>query len=341
MTIALSKRTFVFLIISMLAIAGIVYYIVVMQPAVAIYSTFGWMLIVAMLLWFGNRQLTIRLDHWLPWNKAGNYRFFIHLVLALSYLLILVNLSYVVIKVIATTTPPTHEQIIVTNFWGIILFIPVFSIYFSLHFLKHWRKSELEAEQIQKENIKSQLNLLRSQLDPHFLFNNLNILSSLVDTDTQRSKKFIEKFADVYRSLLRRRSDDLVPLTEELEFIDSYMFLLRTRFDHNIEFTINLTEGHRLKMVPPLTLQLLIENAIKHNIIVEGSPLVIHLLQVEEDYLMVSNTLNEKKDREDRRGSGLDNIKRRYSYFTEKEIRISKTETHFEVHIPLLEIEMA
>jgi hypothetical protein len=325
----------------MLAIAGITYYVVIKQPSVAVYSTMGWMIIVGLLLWWGNRQLTIRLDGWLPWHKAGNYRFFIHLVLALSYLLILVNLTYIVVKVIATTTPPTKEQIIVTNFWGVVLFIPVFSIYFSLHFLKHWRKSELEGEKIQKENIRSQLNSLRNQLDPHFLFNNLNILSSLIDTDTARSKLFIEKFADVYRALLRRRSDDLVPLTEELEFIDSYVYLLRTRFDQNIQFTINLLPSHSFKMIPPLSLQLLVENAIKHNIIIEGHPLSIHILQLEDDYLIVSNSLREKTEREDRKGSGLDNIKSRYSYFTEKEVRITKTESHFEVQIPLLEIEMA
>jgi LytS/YehU family sensor histidine kinase len=250
------------------------------------------------------------------------------------------NLSYLGLKLMLTTDPPTIEQMIVTNVYGAFIFIPVFSIYFSLHFLKHWRKSELETEKIQKENMRTQLNLLKSQLDPHFLFNNLNILSALMDTDISRSKKFIDKFAEVYRVLLQSKtSDDLVSLTEELSFIDAYMYLIRTRFDDNIQFTQDLKPSGKARMIPPLTLQLLIENAIKHNIVEESTPLAIQLLQIEDDYLIVSNTLNEKGVIENRKGSGLVNIQERYAYFTDKPVKINKTTSHFEVHIPLLEIE--
>ena len=177
------------------------------------------------------------------------------------------------------------------NVYAAFIFIPLFSIYFSMYFLKHWRKSELEVEKFQKENIRSQLTSLKNHLDPHFLFNNLNILSALIDKDTRRSKLFVEHFAEVYRSLLRKTSDDLIPLPEELAFIDSYIYLLRTRFENNIQFTINLKPEHKSRMVPPLTLQMLVENAIKHNLI-------------------------------------LDNP-----------VKITRTATHFEVHIPLLQLD--
>jgi LytS/YehU family sensor histidine kinase len=277
----------------------------------------------------------------LPWSRSGNFRFFVHLTLGLLYLLLLVNLTYVILKITMTNTHPTGEQIVVTNFWGAVIFIPVFSIYFSLHFLKHWRESELATAKVQKENMRSQLNSLKSQLDPHFLFNNLNILSALIDNDTQRSKKFVEKFAEVYRALLRSKSEDLTSLAEELEFIDAYMYLIRTRFEDNIQLTCNLKAEGRKRMLPPLTLQLLIENAIKHNVIQEGQPLTIHLLQLDDDYLMVSNSLNEKKEKDERIGSGLINIRNRYAYFTDKPVKILRSDTHFEVHIPLLEIEHA
>jgi hypothetical protein len=309
------------------------------RPDPTLYITLGWMIIIAILLWWGNRLLTLKMDKVLPWSRSGNFRFFVHLALGLSYLLLLINLTYILLKITMTSTPPTHEQMITTNFWGAVLFIPVFSIYFSLHFLKHWRKSVVETERIQKENIRAQLNSLKSQLDPHFLFNNLNILSALVDTDTQRSKKFIEKFAEVYRALLKSKSDDLIPLSEELEFIDSYIYLIRTRFDENILFTKNFKPEAMYRMIPPMTLQLLIENAIKHNLIHEGNPLAIHLLKLDDDYLMVSNTLNEKNEKNERKGSGLVNIRNRYAYFTEKPVKVIKTKTHFEVHIPLLEID--
>jgi LytS/YehU family sensor histidine kinase len=310
------------------------------QPDAAFYISLGWLLTVSFMLWFGNRALTHRLDRYLPWNQWGNMRFFIHLTLGLGFLLVLVNLTYMVLKLTLTTDPPTHEQMIVMNVYAAFIFIPLFSIYFSLYFLRHWRESELEVEKFQKENIRSQFSSLKKHLDPHFLFNNLNILSALVDKDTARSKQFIEHLADVYRSLLRKTSDDLIPLPEELAFIESYIYLLRTRFGDNIQFTINLKPEHKTRTVPPLTLQMLIENAIKHNVIHDHSPLAIHLLQLDEDYLMVSNSLNESTEKQQYEvRSGLQNIRNRYKYFTESPVKIIKTKSHFEVHIPLLQID--
>lgn len=338
----MKKRRLVYGILVLLVATAFAFWAWRAQPSTAFYLTLGWLLIVSMLLWWGNRQFTLLLDKLLPWNRWGNYRFFIHMALGLVYLLLLMNCSYLVLKLMLTTDPPTPEQMIVTNVYGAFIFIPIFSIYFSLHFLRHWRKSELAAEQIQKENMRTQLNSLKSQLDPHFLFNNLNILSALIDTDTRRSKEFIDKFAEVYRSLLQSKAtDDLILLSEELAFIDAYMYLIRTRFDENIQFTVSLLPGGKTKMIPPMTLQMLIENAIKHNNIQEGRPLAIRVLQPEADSLIVSNTLYEKSEKPQRKGSGLTNIRNRYAYFTDRPVQVDRSETHFEVRIPLLEIEQA
>jgi LytS/YehU family sensor histidine kinase len=338
---ALKTRNVIYLVMSLAVIGGIALWMWITKPTLTFYFTAGWVVIIATLLWGGNRLLTRTLDKMLPWSRSGNFRLFLQLALGLIYLLILINLTYVVLKVMFTTDPPTVGQIVTTNVFGAFIFIPAYTIYFSVHFLKHWRKSELETEKIQKENMRAQLNLLKSQLDPHFLFNNLNILSALIDQDQDRSKLFIEKFSEVYRALLRRQSDDLVRLTDELEFIHAYMYLMRTRFEDHIQFTENLRDNRNTRMIPPLTVQMLVENAIKHNTINETTPLAIQLLQLEDDYLIVSNTLNEKNEKTDRQGSGLHNIQNRYAYFTDKPVKIKKTETHFEVHIPLLEIETA
>lgn len=303
------------------------------------FISIGWMIIISLLLWVGNKFLTVKLDSVLPWSRWGNYRFFIHLLLGLFYLLILVNATYLILKLTMTTDPPTIGQMVVTNVYGAFIFIPIFSIYFSLQFLRHWRKSELEVERYHKENIRSQLESLKSHLDPHFLFNNLNILSALIDKDVARSKQFMDKFADVYRFLLRTKSDDLIPLNDEMEFINSYIYLIRTRFDDNIRFTAKLRAKNSNKMLPPLSLQMLVENAIKHNVILENKPLSIDIVQLDDDYLIVRNSLNEKKETDDRNGSGLENIKNRYAHFTDKPVKIIKTKSEFEVHIPLLEIE--
>jgi hypothetical protein len=309
-----------------------------MQPTTTFYLTGGWIITVGVLLWLGNRQLANAFDKILPWKTWGNFRFFLHLLSGLAFLLILMNLSYLGLKLMLTTDPPTLDQLLVTNVYGAFIFIPVFSIYFSLHFLRHWRKSELDVERIQKENMRSQLTLLQSKLDPHFLFNNLNILSALMDADIEKSKVFIDKFADVYRGLLQR-ADDLTPLSQELEFIDSYLFLLRTRFEDHIIVTQNIKGSGKSAMIPPLTLQLLVENAVKHNTVSDSHPLTIQFLQIEDDYLIVSNTLNQNDYSENREGSGLKNIQGRYAYFTDKPVKIVKSNSHFEVHIPLLEIQ--
>ncbi len=320
--------------IILVLIAALLYFI---EPGPIFYFTAGWLIVIALLLWFGNRQLTLRLDKILPWNKYGNWRFFIQLALGLSYLLLLVNGIYYAIKVFLTDDPPTREQFTVMNVWGAAIFIPAFSLYFSLHFLRHWRKSELEVAKSQKESMRSQLDSLKNHLDPHFLFNNLNILSSLIDKDTSTSKKFIEKFAEVYRALLNTKSDDLIPLYEELEFIQSYMYLIHIRFEDHIRFEVTLTSNSKGKMIPPLTLQMLVENAIKHNLITEARPLHIQVLE-NSSHLIVRNSLFAKPTVDERNGSGLKNIEQRYAHFTDLKVEIIQTEDHFEVRIPLLEM---
>jgi LytS/YehU family sensor histidine kinase len=339
-TLSVKKNRISLIVLSVIAlVCALLFWMRSTSIDLAVPISIGWMVIISLLLWVGNRFLTTRLDSLLPWSKFGNYRFFIHLILGLVYLLVLVNATYLILKLALTTDPPTVAQMIVTNVHGAFIFIPLFSIYFSLQFLRHWRKSELEVERYQKENMRSQLESLKSHLDPHFLFNNLNILSALIDKNPAKSKEFMDKFSDVYRFLLKTKSDDLIPLADEIDFIQSYVFLIRTRFDDNIIFNMKLRAKNQQRMLPPLALQMLVENAIKHNIIQENRPLSIDIIQLEDDYLVVRNSLNEKREANDRNGSGLENIKSRYSHFTDKPVKIIKTSTEFEVHIPLLEIE--
>lgn len=304
------------------------------------YYTGAWILAVFVLLGIGNRFIANQLDRHFPWLRYGNVRFFVHLFLGILYSLVVVNLAYFTFKILFTTTMPTQEQFVVMNVYGLVIFVPVFSIYFSLQFLQQWKRSELNVEKFKKENIRSRLESLKNHLDPHFLFNNLNILSSLIDKDRAMSKAFLDNFAEVYRTILKSKDEDLILVSEELEFINSYVALLKTRFEEHIIFKIDVSPVARHQMIPPLTLQMLIENAIKHNIISEKRPLYISVAS-KDGYLQVTNTLNEKPEElKDRTGSGLDNIKRRYEYFTENEIRVDKTGTDFTVAIPLLEVDL-
>ncbi|HWA34803.1 MAG TPA: histidine kinase [Cyclobacteriaceae bacterium] len=335
----ISKRLILFSALAAILIAALVFFELRFHPTSLIYYTLGWTILVVLLLWGGNRIITKLLTRFLPWTEYGNIRFFTHLLLGITVSLLVVNGSYALLKYLLTTDPPTRGQLIVMNVYGAILFVPIFSVYFSLHFLKSWRKSELDSEKFQKESIRSQLESLKSHLDPHFLFNNLNILSSLIDRDKQESRIFLDKFAEVYRLILRSKSEDLVSLGDELKFIEAYCFLLQTRFDHSIRFNISIDSSLHNRMLPPMTLQMLIENAIKHSAITETKPLEITVSSVPVDCLEVSNSLLERPGAEEnKRGSGLENIRLRYQHFTPRKVRVEKTKTEFRVTVPLLEI---
>lgn len=315
---------------AILVVSLIAYGLIRLQVGPVLYFSVAWLALISFLLWAGNRFLTKRLDKMMSWSRWGNVRFFTQLFSGLAYLLLLINGTYYAIKTPLTGNPPTGEQLIVANAWGSMIFVPVFSIYFSLHFLRHWRNTELEMFRYQRETIRSQLDSLKNHLDPHFLFNNLNILASLIDKNKNASKEFIHKFAEVYRSILKSKADDLITVSEELTFIESYIYLIKTRFEENIQFNIKVSSLD--KMLPPLTVQMLIENAIKHN----AAPLVINIIEA-GDYLIVSNSLN--RSLSDSAGTGLSNIKQRYAHFTDKPVEVLEENDLFTVRIPLLEIE--
>jgi len=321
-------------------LAVIAYFLYRLDLSAQDYYTLGWILAIIILLWLANSLIAYYLNKFMPWLKYGTIRFFGQLFLGILVLSLIINLAFFLFRYLFTTDPPTPEQIIVTNVYGLVIFIPVFSVYFSLHFLKHWQKSEVDAVKFKEDSMRAQLVSLKNHLDPHFLFNNLNILSSLIDKDQAMSQAFLDKFAEVYRAMLQTKADDLVLLSEELEFIDAYIYLLKVRFEENLQFEIKIEEKYKDLMLPPLSLQMLIENATKHNIASEKRPLIITIESTDQEYLMVSNTLYEKpEDLKNRTGSGLENIKRRYKYFADKDVLTEKTETHFIAKLPLLTVE--
>ena len=302
--------------------------------------TLTWFVLITGFLWLGNTAINRFLNRRFPWLTFGTTRFFTQLLLVMIYSLIIINGSYYVFKTLFTQDPPTLDQFLVMNVYGAILIIIVSSVYFGITFLRSWRKSEIEAEKMQKEHIKSQLKALQNHLDPHFLFNNLNILSSLIDKDKDQSKVFLEHFAEVYRGLLRKDLNDIVSIKEELEFLKTYIYLIKIRFEENIQIEISIPGEFTKKFIPPLTLQMLLENAIKHNKITEKMPLRVSIITEGRDRLVVKNSLN-KKSTNGTKGSGLENISKRYSYFTDSRVEWKESEDEFVIEIPLLEIEPA
>ena len=334
----MSKKHIVIAIIVAVLFAG-GYYIYTLGLPSTNYFTAGWILVVFAFLVFGNRLISSLFDKKLPWLRFGKTRLFSHLFIGLLYSLVVINVAYLIFKLVFTLDAPVFEQLVVMNVYGLVIFIPVFCIYFSLHFLQHWQHSEVQAERFKKEKLKSEIDNLKNHLDPHFLFNNLNILAALIDQDAEESKKFLDKFTEVYRSLLKTKDEDLVYLSDELEFVNAYIYLLNTRFEDLVVFDIQVDNEMQYHMIPPLSIQQLIENAIKHNIITEKQPLKINIYS-DEQFLVVKNTLRKKEVGDAlSMGSGLSSIKSRFSYFSDIEVEVTQTDDEFVVKLPIIEVE--
>jgi Putative regulator of cell autolysis len=177
----------------------------------------------------------------------------------------------------------------------------------------------IELERTRSDNLSAQYELLKQQVNPHFLFNSLNTLKYMVESGDAQTVPFILKLSDFYRFTLESRKQDLIKLSEELKILHAYMFLLKARFEEGIDLSVNISEALYNSLIPPFTLQLLVENAIKHNVVSLDRPLHIHLYS-DGGAIVVENTLQPKKTPEASTGLGLENINQRYIHLLDKKI---------------------
>ncbi len=205
----------------------------------------------------------------------------------------------------------------------------------SLFLMEKWRFSLAELERFKKENAEFRFESLRSQLNPHFLFNSLNTLSSLIFESPEKAEIFVRELADVYRYILEFREHELVKVSKELEMVRSYIYLVQLRFDKNLEMTVSIGAKAGESNIAPMTIQMLIENAIKHNVISKKKPLSIRIYD-EESYLIVENDLQKKENKEYSSNVGLKNIQSRYAFLTNNKVEVLETEQTFKVKIPLI-----
>jgi LytS/YehU family sensor histidine kinase len=201
------------------------------------------------------------------------------------------------------------------------------------HFLNTSKQKELEAEALRATTAKAQLDAVRSQVNPHFLFNNLNVLSSLVMTQNKDANSFLESFSTVYRYVLKSQDKDIVKLSEEMEFMEPYLFLLQKRFGDGLNVQIDIPASSLHLKIVPMAMQMLLENAIKHNIVSVHQPLQVSIC-VRNGQLVVSNRL-QLKAADNSSGTGLKNISERYRLSTGKIITVEKTDDTFTVKLPL------
>ncbi len=191
----------------------------------------------------------------------------------------------------------------------------------------------------QEENLRSQIEILKQQLNPHFLFNSLNVLSGLINVDVNKAQQFIDEFSHIYRYMLETIEQQVTPLKNEMDFMHSYLFLQQIRYGENLTFSVNIAASSLEMVIPPLSLQVILENAIKHNIVNESKPLQIDISS-EDDFLVVKNNLQPKISAPVSTGIGLKNLVKRYALITDMEPSFKIESGHYIARIPLINPEV-
>ncbi len=227
------------------------------------------------------------------------------------------------------------DKLINTNSAAIFCTIMIIAVYESIYFINELRKSVEEKETLKRESLKAQLDALKTQVNPHFLFNNLNTLTAIIPDTPDQAIEFVQQMSKVYRHILEVQDEKTIPLKDELDVLRAYGFLLKTRFGDNLDIDIDVPEEKLQQQIVPLSLQLLMENAIKHNIVSAAKPLKIKVF-AENGHLLVSNNLQIKNQLIESTGIGLQNIRNRYKLFSNDEVKVDESGDSFTVSIPLI-----
>ena len=289
----------------------------------------------------GTRRIAKRLSKKYDWREFGLTRFVYEWIAVQCYILLVMVLFEIIPRLLLgemssdlanASSMGTVKEVFV---FGSIILLFVHFIRSGVYFYNQWHRYLVQSEKLKKETIKVQFESLKQQVNPHFLFNSLNALTSLIYKDQDLAAKFVEQLSKVYRYVLENKDKELVTLHTELDFIYSYLFLLKIRFRENLRVEIDVPSELMNHQVAPLTMQLLMENAIKHNIVSRDEPLSIHVY-VEGDYIIIKNNLQLRESHEESTGVGLKNIINRYKFITDKKVGVEVTAESFVAKLPLL-----
>ena len=287
-----------------------------------LFSLFVWYFNIYSLPTFSNRQFT---------NRFFNLRLLYSLLVGTGLMLLLVSGHQLLF--------PRYKfgsMIMMYEFRGILINLTIYMFLYLLYQSYRTQLVGIELERVKADHLNAQFDLLKQQVNPHFLFNSLNTLKSMIELGDAHSVDFILKLSDFYRFTLENRKQDIILLSEELKILHAYLFLLQARFEEGINLVDNIDRTAALTFIPPFTLQLLVENCIKHNVVSLERPLKISLY-IADNMLIVENSLQLKKVPEVSTAMGLENINQRYQHLTQKNMEIEKTDVTFKVKLPLID----
>ncbi|QHT71123.1 hypothetical protein GXP67_32960 [Rhodocytophaga rosea] len=294
--------------------------------------------VYTVILWEGNQWIVHQLKKRFPAYHQTSQRILYQIINSLLFTISTVGLLTLIVNWL---TGQIFE-------WGefIYSFRPSVMITFAVttvseasYFFHRWKSSILEAEKLKRENIQSQYETLKNQVNPHFLFNSLNTLITIIPENPQLAVAFTQHLSTLYRYILQTKDSELVPLAEEMKIADAYIFLLKARFGDNLMVKTTIGTQEFGQYVAPLTIQMLIENAVKHNIISAGKPLYISIYSQMGAWIVVENNLQKKLTPDpDSTQTGLANIMNRYKLLSSQNVEVFCTDASFIVKLPLLTI---
>ncbi len=279
-------------------------------------------------------QLTSKLNKWIPWESQPPKRFVVQLGL---HVLIL----YVLLDIFFKFRFPAYfgyDELMMrqTFIIGIIFTLLITAIFTAEHYFYRWNDANLKSVELEQLTTRAQLEALKLQLDPHFLFNNFSVVTALIEDQPDAAIFYVSKLSSIYRYMLKNRELNLIGLKEEIAFIRSYLYLYQVRYEDGIRVNIDVSDEIAGLLIPPMTLQLLIENAVKHNQFSSDAPLCIHISLSDNNTLNVENNVMPKFQKAQGMRTGLKNIAERYRLLNDRAPSIIQSEKRFKVELPLI-----
>lgn len=293
------------------------------------------------LVGFGNGYINVYLDKKWDWLEQTNLRVYYGILVTVLYTVpIVLGINYYIYVILQDVSLEVFfsDKMIWVHLFYIILALGVSTFMQARSFMVKWKqasKFEITQQKIIAGTANAKFESLKNQIDPHFLFNSLNVLSSLIEENPDNAQRFTTSLSKIYRYVLEQKDKELVSVEDELSFAKTYMNLLKMRFENSLFYELPTTNINPDAKVVPLSLQLLLENTVKHNIVSEQKPLHIRIF-IDGDYLAIQNDFQKKEVLQDRQGVGLQNIVNRYGIITNRKVLIEQNEKTFTVKIPIL-----
>ncbi len=288
------------------------------------------------LYWLSARVLMIHLHRRFPEGDQLGLRVRWMAGLFTPFILLTCTISFYSIPASPNENPNFLQSVLMSSF----ITLAIAGIYESIYLLQRYRAVQLEREQLLREKMQTELEALRNQVNPHFLFNSLNTLAELISEEPRRAEQYVQELSKVYRYVLEIQNRELIPMQEELDFLHSYIYLLRTRFGDKLRVRFALPESLYHRHIVPLSLQLLFENAIKHNVVSAANPLLIEVFSENGKDLVVRNNLQPRQqpamEQETSTRKGLNNLRNRYRLLSNQVLEVAETAGSFTVVVPTL-----